>query len=171
MLTIKKYSAFKWVFIGLLTGYFVYHFYYTYVYFPNLTPSDFSLKTMNNNTVSTDTLLSNKNTIIIFFQTWCGPCIQEMRLLNKHKNDFYFTNMYFITDESHEKVRRTISKFQLDSSHILLSEKSFKEMGISAFPTSYFFKNGLCIEKQKGSWIDMSNYEDALFHVRKMFQN
>lgn len=154
--------------ILLMAGYLVYHFYSAYYYIAEIDSSQLSLKTLKGEDVNADTLL-NKKSIIVFFQTWCASCIHEMKLVNAHSTDFDFIDIYFVTDEPIEKVQHLIKKFQLNNINVLLSNQSMEDMRITAFPTSYMYKNGICIEKHKGMWIDESNYEDEMYHLRMIF--
>lgn len=108
--------------------------------------------------------------IIVFFQTWCGPCIAEMKLIQTHYNDFSFTKIYFISDEPLHKLSALTLRLRLDSLQVLQSTTSLKDLGIQVFPTSYILKQGQILETHKGSFIDESNFEDELFHLKEMLK-
>ncbi|GAB4204907.1 MAG: hypothetical protein Fur0023_13210 [Bacteroidia bacterium] len=155
------------IFIGA-AGYLLFYFYRAYFYVSTIHPFQLSLKTLELKNVSADSIL-NEKVILIFFQTWCRPCIQEMQLINKHAEEFNFVKIYFITDESPEKVKHLLERVQGKNIFVLLSDKALSEIGITAFPTAYFFKDKKCLEKHKGVWIDDSNFEDAMYHLRMIF--
>jgi len=165
----KRIKFIKPLLISLVAGYLIYHFYSAYYYIADIDASDLSLKTLKGESVSADTILNGK-TIVVFFQTWCAPCIQEMRLINSRSPDFNFVKICFITDESPQKVKQLIERMHITNVQILLSDKALTDIGITAFPTTYFFKGKKCVEKHKGTWIDESNYEDELYHLKKLYE-
>lgn len=67
--------------------------------------------------VPTDKNLDNKYIVLEFWATWCGPCIAAVPHMNKIQKDFKQNDLYFIsiTDESVEKVKRTISRIDFNS--------------------------------------------------------
>lgn len=154
----------------VMAVYFGYRVYQIYFYTPAIEFDKLKLKTLNNQ----PHIFNSKHlqsSIIIFFQTWCGPCVAEMKLIQKHYSQFQFTNIYFISDEPIEKLNRLKQHLHLDSLNILYSEDKLENIGIQAFPTSYILKNNKIIETHKGIFIDESNLEDEIFHLKEMLQS
>lgn len=149
--------------------YIVYSIYQIYFYFPNIDFTAMQLKTLNNEEIQIDKKQLN-SAIIVFFQTWCGSCVGEMNLVQRHYSEFKFTNIYFITDEPIKKVLKLKRRWQLDSLNIFVSKESLSSLGIKAFPTSYIVRNNKIVETHKGSFIDESNFEDELFHLKKILK-
>lgn len=153
----------------LIAIYFGYKAYRTFFYTPEIEWKNLSLKTLNNQTkVLNEQDLSSA--IIIFFQTWCPPCIAEMRLIQKHSRDFQFTKIYFITDEEVEKVISLKQRFHLDDLNFLISDESLETIGIQAFPSIYILKDNQIVESHKGAFIDETNFEDELYHLKKLLK-
>ncbi len=153
----------------LIAAYFGYKAYQTFFYTTEIEWKKLSLKTLNNQPkVLSEQDLSSA--IIIFFQTWYPPCIAEMRLIQKHSQDFQFTNIYFITDEEIEKVESLKNRFHLYNLNFLISENNLQTLGIDAFPSVYIVRNNKIIESHKGAIIDETNFEDELYHLKKLLK-
>jgi len=154
------------IFIAIYFGYKAYRIIY---YTPNIKFENLSLKTLNNKKININPSLE-KSSIIIFFQTWCAPCVQEMIFLQKNYSQFRFTSLYFISDESTEKILSLKKKFHLDSLNFLICTEPLQDLGIQSFPTTYILKNGKIIETHKGTFIDKTNFEDELFHLKEILK-
>lgn len=95
-----------------------------------------------------------KVVVVNFWQTWCGPCIQEMPSLNKMTDSWDDLIVFCVTDESSEKVDNFILKYP--NIHFV-SVKSISEFGISQYPTTYIYnKSGAKIFSKIGGkdWAD-----------------
>lgn len=81
---------------------------------------------------------------INFWETWCGPCVQEMPTIEKARQQMDSSKMVFITIAEEDPA--TISNFRDKHDYhfnYFLSEKKFSEIGINTYPTSYIIdKNG-----------------------------
>ncbi len=151
----------------LIAGYFLYRAYKVYFYTPTINFQELSLKDLNNNPANIHKDKLNA-AIIVFFQTWCAPCVQEMVLINQHQKEFNFTSVYFITDESTEKVKNLKQRLQADSLNILISNESLKKLDILSYPTIYLIKNSTIIETHKGAIITSANFNTELHHLQKL---
>lgn len=162
----------KWIkrilFIGALL-YVLIKIYQIYFYIPDLNFCELKLKTLDNKNINSEILVKDRS-IIVFFQTWCGPCIAEMKIIQKHYSEFQFTNIYFISDEPIEKLNGLKLRLRLDSLNIIHSDNKLENIGIQAFPTIYVLKNNKILETYKGALIDESNWEDEIFHLKKLLQ-
>lgn len=151
----------------LIALYFLYNAYKIYFYTPEIDFQEIPLITLEGQKAAVD---AKSSAVVVFFQTWCVPCIAEMNLVQKHFTEFNFTKIYFISDESPEKIQSLKHRFHLDSLNFLYSEKNLADIGINAFPTAFIVKDNKIIEKHKGVFIDESNFEDEIFHLKEMLK-
>lgn len=97
--------------------------------------------------------LKNKVYIISYFQTWCGDCVKEQPELQKLKEHFGDNlEILMVSDEPVEKLSGFKTHFNT-SLNIYHSEKSLKkDLGVSAYPTTFLFsKEGkLLVKKVEG---------------------
>jgi thiol-disulfide isomerase/thioredoxin len=80
-----------------------------------------------------DTRLKDKNIVLEFWTTWCGPCIKAVPHLNqiqrefKDRNDLVFISL---TNESIEKIERTLMKVDFQSAVVSdQTNETFKNFG------------------------------------------
>jgi len=151
----------------IIAVFFLYRFYRVYFYSPEIDFQKLKLQSLNGNSQSLSSQDLNA-TIIVFFQTWCAPCIAEMSLVQKHFTEFKFVKIYFVTDEESNKVIHLKQRLKLDSLNFLISDEKLPNIGIEAFPTAYILKNGKIVESHKGAFIDESNFEDELYHLKEL---
>jgi thiol-disulfide isomerase/thioredoxin len=78
---------------------------------------DFTLKTLDGKTVSTDSL-KNKTYVVNFFNSWCIPCQKEAPALkafyDEHKNEADFAMVGIIIDDDASTMRNYVSKEKID---------------------------------------------------------
>ncbi len=67
--------------------------------------------------VPTNKNLNNKFIVLEFWATWCGPCIAAVPHMNKLQNEFNNKDLLYIsiTDESVEKVKRSLKRINFNS--------------------------------------------------------
>ena len=113
---------------------------------------------------------SDKNVLINFYQSWCGPCMGEMPSLSKayqslKEDDFVFIA---VSDESFELISHV--KERTNSSLIFLqSKQSLDEIGIRAYPTTYLInKKGEVVFEKVGP--DEWSAPEMLSKFRKLVQ-
>lgn len=92
--------------------------------------------------VPSDKNLSDKYIVLEFWATWCGPCIAAVPHMNKIQQEFNQKDLYYIsiTDESIEKVERTLKR--IDFKSIVVTDLTTKTQinfgdgikGLEAFP-------------------------------------
>ncbi len=153
----------------IIAMYFGYRSYKIFFYNPDIDFEKMQLKTLDNKNFQLNhTHL--QSTIIVFFQTWCGPCVSEMKLIQKNYRMFSFTKIYFISDESSEKLYALKNRLRLDSVNILFYHEKLVSIGIESFPTSYIIKNNEIMETHKGAFIDENNFEGEIFHLQKILE-
>lgn len=74
--------------------------------------------------------ITSKNNVVVvdYFATWCGPCQNYMKILDRVKVD-----------------EATIVKLDIDE-----NPEHVQELNISSVPTLRFFKNGEEVKRQSG---------------------
>ena len=80
----------------------------------------------------------DKPIIVSFYQTWCSDCVRETPILAKFAKENNIA-LYFITDESVEKVIKFKSRFSDTTLPFYYSNKPLAEYGIKKYPTVCFF--------------------------------
>lgn len=104
---------------------------------PSIAFDDLQLKTPEGQVVK---LSEYKGKVIFlnFWETWCGPCVQEMPTIDEARGQIDSTKMVFITigEEDPAKIAAFRDKHDYKFRY-LISEKSFADLGINTYPTSY----------------------------------
>jgi thiol-disulfide isomerase/thioredoxin len=104
---------------------------------PNIDFVDMKLKTTEAQTVHLSDY-KGKVIFINFWETWCGPCVQELPTIENARLQLDSNQIVFLTVA--EEPLQKISAFK--SAHdyhfqYLHSEKSFSDLGINTYPTTY----------------------------------
>jgi thiol-disulfide isomerase/thioredoxin len=96
--------------------------------------------------------LKGKPTLINFWFTQCYPCLEEIPVLNKIKEEFKDKiNFISITYDSKEKVLKLFEKVKYDFVHITDQKVFTKKMGIKSYPQNYLVnKNGFIFSVEDG---------------------
>lgn len=79
-----------------------------------------------------------KVVLLNFWETWCGPCVQELPTIENARLQLDSSQIVFITIA--EEPLPKISAFKASHDYhfqYLLSEKSFSDLGINTYPTTY----------------------------------
>jgi thiol-disulfide isomerase/thioredoxin len=89
--------------------------------------------------------------IVSFFQTWCGPCIQEMYVFEEllaTVNSPGF-KILCISDEDTVRINKVKSRFAPGKIIFAHSPEKFAGMGIHVYPTTYLLnKNGEAVQSK-----------------------
>lgn len=104
-----------------------------------------------NNTKTTINDLKGNVVIVSFFQTWCGPCIQEMYVFDELLASVNSQNFKIlcISDEDTNRINTLQSRFTADKIMFAHSAKSLASQGIHVYPTTYLLnKNGEVIQSK-----------------------
>lgn len=88
----------------------------------------------------------NGNVVLVsFFQTWCGPCAGEVRVLDQlasKLNSDQFKVLY-VSDEDADKISSFQARFFSNHITYTQSTETAADLGIYVFPTTYLLnKNG-----------------------------
>ncbi len=117
----------------------------------NITP--FSLKNLDAKTISSADL-SGKIIIVNIWALWCAPCVREMpelqELYKKYAGD---KDVAILTINDNDDLPK-LKKFMTDKKFnfpVLRDEKYLEDVGINAFPTTWFVdRNGKIVFVQVG---------------------
>jgi peroxiredoxin len=113
--------------------------------------------------------LKGKKVIISFYASWCPNCIDELKVLNKIKNDkLADITVLAITDESIEKLVSFRDKKQYSFTFMKLN-KPFSEIGIVSIPTVYLVNTNNEIVYDKVGYINWED-ESTLSHLKKLME-
>jgi thiol-disulfide isomerase/thioredoxin len=108
---------------------------------------------------------ADKPIIVSFYQTWCSDCVRETPVLAKFAKENNIA-LYFVSDESVEKVTKFKSRFSDTTLPFYYSNKPLSEYGIKKYPTVCFFdKNGKLVF-QKLEVVDQSDLESYLKRIQ-----
>ena len=109
------------------------------------------LSVMNSNTKTTINDLKGNVVIVSFFQTWCGPCIQEMYVFDELLATVNSSNFKIlcISDEGANRIDMLQRRFTPNKIMFALSAKSLSSLGIHVYPTTYLLnKKGKVIQSK-----------------------
>lgn len=114
-------------------------------------------------------LLTGKKIIISFYASWCPNCLDELKVLNKIKNEkLADITILAITDEPMEKLISFKEKKQYPFTFLKLT-KSFNQIGVFSIPTVYLLntKNEIVYDN-----VGYVNWEDesTLSHLKALME-
>jgi thiol-disulfide isomerase/thioredoxin len=105
------------------------------------------LNTVNNQRISINEL-KGKPTLINFWFTTCKPCIEEMPVLNKIKDQLKDSvNFIAITFETSEKVKAFSNIHQFNYIQISGAQKFIDSISMKAFPVNIFLDKNRIVRK------------------------
>lgn len=120
------------------------------------------------NTTTTINDLKGKVVIVSYFQTWCGPCIQEMyifeELITRVKSPDL--KILCISDEDKDHINLLQGQFT-DKMLLAHSYKSLASLGIHVYPTTYLLnkKGEVVLAKLEGyNWALEKGTIEKLLH-------
>ena len=111
--------------------------------------SEFLLNGSNKKITIND--LKGNVVIVSFFQTWCGPCIQEMYIFDElvTKINSPHLKILCISDEDEDRINMLQSRFVPGNILFAYSTKSLGNLGIHVYPTTYLLnKKGEVIQSK-----------------------
>lgn len=129
-----------------------------------------SLVTLDNKPITINDL-KGKPTLINFWFANCKPCIEEMPVLNKIKEQFKDrVNFVAITYETKEKVLDFLKKHNYTFTQIAGARKFIDKLKINSYPVNVFLdKNGIAKEIENGIPYEMNDKEEAIMGDGKNF--
>lgn len=121
---------------------------------PKVTKAELSFVEYNTNIPIDINALTDKVIVVNFWQTWCGPCLQEMPDLNEMSDKWEDIQVYCVSDETPSKI----SAYQKKYANIIFVEiEKMSAYGVSQFPTTYIYnKQGTKVFSKIGAknWSD-----------------
>lgn len=113
-----------------------------------------ALNITGSQTKTTINSLKGNVVIVSFFQTWCGPCIQEMYVFDEllASVNSPALKILCISDEDTNRINKLQSRFVPDKILFAYSAESLSSLGIHVYPTTYLLnkKGEVIISKLEG---------------------
>lgn len=129
---------------------------------PDLPFANLALKTPEGQVVNL-TQYKGKVIFLNFWETWCGPCVQEMPTIEKARQLTDSTQVVFITIGEEDPAKIAAFRDRNDYHfQYLISDKPFADLGINTFPTTYILnKEGKVVLTKIGGadWSDANNLQ------------
>jgi thiol-disulfide isomerase/thioredoxin len=123
---------------------------------------DFEIKLMDGTTLSNQDL-KGKPSMINFWFAQCAPCIDEMPLLNKLKNQYSDqVNFVAITYENKAAIEKFLTKNPFEYSLSHGSKEFIDSIGVKSYPTNVFLDSQGRIVKVTGGIPYEKNEEGEL---------
>ncbi len=144
---------------GILVFYFM-----RYRTAPTIAFSETKVKTTSGEEILLSTKIQGPS-VVHFYASWCGPCLAEMRELNKQLNEGKLSelNFVFITDDDALDIQRI--SLTMPAQIQFFQVPSLKEEGIYTLPTTYFVNTEGEVVKQQVepcTWSDVQFQQDIL---------
>lgn len=96
----------------------------------------------------------NQKVVITFMAAWCGPCIDELPVLNKLYNKYRAKGLKLIGIsidlEGPQAMQPIINKLKVGFPVYWYGESAIQKFSIFAIPMIYWVKDGRIIEKLPG---------------------
>lgn len=146
-----------WIFIGLAVVVF---YLWRYKRAPDLELASIQVVDATGTTRALQTTLADSS-IVIFYASWCGPCLKELRELKHVFSDFEREGVRFfcVTDDTPEKI--DVMRANMPNSFHFLHTPSLKGAGIYTIPATYIIRNGKITDKQLNA-LDWSRRKEIL---------
>ena len=121
------------------------------MFFCCLTPSfaaERMFPTLDKESVSYEKLISQKNTILFIWATWCPTCRRELEKLSRERIFFEGIDVWYInTGEAAPTIERYATAKKLSDGirdRIILDTEGYiaQRFSVTAIPTYIFFKDG-----------------------------
>jgi thiol-disulfide isomerase/thioredoxin len=122
---------------------------------PDIEAQSISVMNEAGETHTLQSILSDTS-IVVFYASWCGPCLKELRSLKTHYESYRNTGIHFycITDDSVDKM--DVMRSNMPTEITFLHTASLNKAGIYSIPASFYFLNGRIIDKQ----LSVINWEE-----------
>ncbi len=95
-----------------------------------------------------------KRLVVTFMAAWCGPCIDELPVLNKLYQKYEKSGLKLIGIsidlEGTEAMQPIVDKLSIKFPIYWYGEKAVKKFKLNAIPMLFFIKEGVIVEKFYG---------------------
>jgi thiol-disulfide isomerase/thioredoxin len=143
----------------ILGGILLVYLIFKYRVAPSMAFDELELKTPEGQVVKL-TDYKGKAIFLNFWETWCGPCVQEMPTIEQAREQIDSTKMVFITiaEEDPAKIAAFRDRHDFKFKYFI-SVKPFADLGINTYPTSYILDKEGKIVLTKIGGVDWSSPE------------
>ncbi|MFM9422286.1 MAG: TlpA family protein disulfide reductase [Bacteroidota bacterium] len=164
----KKYFGFlnleRMLWIALIGFGLFYYFRYQTV--TEIETADIQLLDANGTTVSLNQLIADRPTVVHFYASWCGPCLQELPSMSEfaHSTDGKDVNWILITEDNLEKTNTFRARYAMN----IFQVTRLKEHGIHSIPVTYVYNHSKLVYSHLGPlhWND-SNWQNEFKNYLK----
>jgi thiol-disulfide isomerase/thioredoxin len=104
----------------------------------------FLARDINNKEIVFKDIYTKKNVLLVFWGTWCPPCIAEIPLLKKIRQQYSAQQLEIVsvaTSSPIEKVRQLIKEQQMDWTQIVNEDKINLLYQVHQYPELYLIDN------------------------------
>jgi thiol-disulfide isomerase/thioredoxin len=104
----------------------------------------FTARDINNNNIIFKDIYTKKNVLLVFWGTWCPPCIDEIPLLRKIRRRYSADQLEIVSvavGSPIEKVRQLIKEQQMNWIHIVNDDKISLLYQVHTYPELYLIDN------------------------------
>lgn len=152
----------------LLAGIGILYFYNKYNVAPKIDLT--KLELLDADTVQYDLKsLKGKKVIISFYASWCGNCLDELKVLNTIKSTkLADVEVLAVTDEDMEKMTGFRDKKQYPFTFLKLNS-AFNEIGIFSIPTVYLLNTKGEVVYQNVGYVNWED-ESTLNHLKSLME-
>jgi thiol-disulfide isomerase/thioredoxin len=127
-----------------------------YLYGKKLTKNSvaptFTLNDIKNQPISLEKYRS-KYVLIVFWASWCGPCIQEIPVIQKIREQYLESKLEIISvssDTDKDAYLKALKKYNMPWKHTYINDEISKKFGINGIPELFLIdNNGLLIYKMQ----------------------
>ena len=121
----------------ILGGILLFYLIYKYRVAPSIDFNQLELKNTEGQVVKLSDY-KGKVLFINFWETWCGPCVQEMPTIESARLQTDSTQIVFITIAEEDPALIKAFKDRHDFHfNYFISAKKFSDLGVNTYPTTY----------------------------------
>jgi cytochrome c biogenesis protein CcmG/thiol:disulfide interchange protein DsbE len=123
-------------------------YYFRYQTVTAIETADIQMQDAQGNTISLNQLIANKPTVVHFYASWCGPCLQELPEMSAFANSAEGQNIQWvlITEDNLEKTNIFRNRYAMNIFQI----SRLKEHGIHSIPVTYIYNNAELVYSKLG---------------------
>lgn len=119
----------------------------------------FTATDIDSNKIVLNEIYKKKQVLLVFWGTWCKPCIDEIPLLKAIRKKYSIDQLEIIAiayQSPPEKVRQLIKEQQLDWTHIVNNDSISLLYQVMGYPEIYLIDTNGNIKYKKSSYPDIN---------------
>lgn len=119
----------------------------------------FTATDIDSNKIILNEIYKKKQVLLVFWGTWCKPCIDEIPLLRAIRKKYPIDQLEIIaiaTQSPPEKVRQLIKEQQLDWTHIVNNNSINLLYQVISYPEIYLIDTNGNVKYKKSSYPDIN---------------